>query len=257
MTIALARFRSSPSGAHLERCRAARVLPLLFLSGLAGLGAGCSPAINSFYVQPEAYCPSTTQIRIVWDASGDTFVTTAPADHIFHNDKGDENVTAEPMSVVIEARRNHRQKGAPTINVGPVQSTRPMVGQAGFNCDATNAKTSTIPVGPNVYDVRSSVSAISNLCTSNDPADPCPIVTVCHGPDPTNVCANAWHIPPGRSVALTGVGMTGYWQLARSLLPNETCGPGADAGTQATTATAPPPGQHQTHLKVQLTLVCT
>ena len=257
MTKDLFPFRPIPAGSHHEPCGRATLLGILLLSGLAGTGTGCSPAINSFYVQPETYCPSTSQVSIVWDATGETTVTTDLAGQTFHTSKGAEKVTARPMSVSIEAHRNNRKAGRPTINVAPMPSVRPVVGQTGADCDATSSRTSVISVGPNEYDARSSVAAISNSCTSTDPTDPCPTVTVCHGPDVAHVCASSWHIPPGSSTPVTGVGMTGYWQLARCLQPNETCGSGPSSVTPGTTASGPPPGQHLTHLKVQFTLVCT
>lgn len=221
------------------------------------LASGCNPAVHSFHVQPETYCPSTQRIHITWDTSGDTTVTLLPSGKTFHDDEGDVREPAAPMRVTIEAYRHHRKAGAPDRNVAPMPASRPLVDEAGADCDATRTKTRIIPVGPDEYDPRSLVASIKNECASTDPADPCPTITVCHGPDDKHVSAACWDVAAGTPVPLTGVHMAGAWQLARPLQQTESCGPAANSNAHTPTTTGPPPSRHMTHLKVQLGLVCT
>jgi Tetratricopeptide repeat len=238
------------------RWRESLEIVVLVSCGVMGV-ACCSPAIKAFHVRPETYCASTKQISITWDATGDTTLTIDPLGKVFHAPQGEAQIAAQPMSISIEAVRNHRKAGQPPRNVAPMPAVRPLVAQAGLECDATSAKTSVIPVGPDEYDPESLLASISNDCQSTDTTDPCPVVRVCHGPDPAHVCVASWQVVPGKSVPISGVSISGLWQLSRPLQAGETCGPEASSGRPATSNTRSVLGRHMTHLKVQLALVCT
>jgi len=227
----------------------------VLICGAGALGCQCAPHV-ALHVSPQAYCPGTP-IHLEWVATGDVSLKISPEDTDFVSVANSRIWDLPPAdrSIELQALWHDRRDGV-RVEVARVAS-RPLVGPAN-DCDAGGAKTQPIPFPPGLYDRRARLDSIASSCHSDEPADPCPEITVCLGASPTDPCAGGgarrWQVAPGHTLDVShdAVDLAGYWVLARKLLPGESCGP-ADAAHPAPAAATTP---KMTHLKVQLNLSC-
>lgn len=226
--------------------------------GAAALGCQCAPRAT-LHVSPQAYCPGTP-IHLDWVATGETSLKISPpdSDYMPVASSGIRDLPPSERSIELQAIWHDRRIAVPA-NIAPV-APRSLVGET-LDCDAERTKTKPIQFVVGEYDRRTRLDSISNGCHSDDPTDPCPEITVCHGSSSSDPCAGSgsrsWQVAPGHAVDVSheAIDITGYWVLARKFLPGESCGPAAGAQPAAAPAT-PPPSTKMTHLKVQLKLSC-